>query len=128
MIDPSIKERFNPCIYLAEFLMRNNPKHGTKSEYTKTFDKWSRIEKIRRFFSSKRPKLYKHFCIQPYQNNFCKSNFGEYLDGLDSFLQMEGKLASNFNWKKYFVDYKDDDAVQWDDFFEILSMWAVSQD
>lgn len=41
---------------------------------------------------------------------------------------MEGKLASNFNWKKYFVDYKDEDAVQWDDFFEILSMWAVSND
>jgi hypothetical protein len=37
MIDASIKERFNPCIYLAEFLMRNNPKHGTKSEYTNSF-------------------------------------------------------------------------------------------
>jgi hypothetical protein len=72
MIDASIKERFNPCIYLAEFLMRNNPKHGTKSEYTNSFGQWSRIEKIRRFFSSKRPKLYKHFCIQPYQNSFSK--------------------------------------------------------
>lgn len=41
---------------------------------------------------------------------------------------MEGKLASSFNWKKYFADYKDDEAVQWDDFFEILSMWAISQD
>ena len=37
MIDASIKERFNPAIYLAEFLMRNNPKHGTKSEYTNSF-------------------------------------------------------------------------------------------
>ena len=26
------------------------------------------------------------------------------------------------------MDYKDDDAVQWDEFFEILSMWAISPD
>jgi hypothetical protein len=39
---------------------------------------------------------------------------------------MEGKLASSFNWKKYFADTKDEEAVQWDDFFEILSMWAIS--
>jgi hypothetical protein len=32
-IDASIRERFNPCIFLAEFLMRNNPKHGNKTEY-----------------------------------------------------------------------------------------------
>ena len=32
-IDASIRERFNPCIFLAEFLMRSNPKHGNKTEY-----------------------------------------------------------------------------------------------
>ena len=33
IIDPSIRERFNPCIFLGEFLMRNNSNHGTKLEY-----------------------------------------------------------------------------------------------
>ena len=36
-IDPSIRERFNPCIYLGEFLMRNNPKFGTLLEYDELF-------------------------------------------------------------------------------------------
>ena len=62
-IDQSIKDRFNPCIFLAEYLMRNNPQHGNKSEYTEQFIKFARMEKIRRFFNSKKQKIYKHFCI-----------------------------------------------------------------
>jgi hypothetical protein len=56
---------------LAEYLMRNNPNtEGNKSEYSEAFKKYARLEKIRRFFYLKKAKIYKHFCIQPYQANF----------------------------------------------------------
>ena len=68
-IDESIKARFNPCIFLAEFLMRNNPNTNKDQtlEYSAAFVKYARIEKIKRFLNTKKQKIYKHFCFQPYQ-------------------------------------------------------------
>jgi len=43
--------------------MRNNPKFGNKLEYSEIFSKYAKIEKIRRFFSIKRQKIYKHFML-----------------------------------------------------------------
>mmetsp|Transcript_34580 Transcript_34580/g.52899 ORF Transcript_34580/g.52899 Transcript_34580/m.52899 type:complete len:86 (+) Transcript_34580:331-588(+) len=85
--------------------MRNNPNHGAKLLYNKTFTEYARIEKIRRFFSTKRQKIYKHFCIQPYQANFTKGYVKEYLVSLDGFLQMEGKLIKEFPMETHFEHY-----------------------
>ena len=76
--------------------MRNNPKYGHKLEYADIFSKYAKIEKIRRFFSVKRQKLYKHFMLQPYQGNFVKRHIKEFIKSIDDFLKMEGKLVANF--------------------------------
>ena len=76
----------------------------------------------------KKQKIYKHFCIQPYQANFTKVNFGEYVEALDSFLAMEGKLIENFKWQKYFADMGDYDAYQFDEFYDVIKCWAISDE
>ena len=41
--------------------MRNNPKYGNKLEYTEIFEKYAKIEKLRRFFTVQRQKIFKLF-------------------------------------------------------------------
>ena len=43
--------------------MRNNPKHNEPNEYHEVFQKYAKVEKIRRFFSTKRQKFYKIFML-----------------------------------------------------------------
>ena len=91
--------------------MRNNPLHGTKLEYTDTFQKYARVEKIRRFFNMKKQKLYKHFCIQPFQAHFTKVNIPDYLKAMDSFLHMDGKLIEAFKWQNYMSEIKETESI-----------------
>ena len=126
-IDHKIIQRFNPCIFLAEFLMRNNPKHGTKLEYTDMFTKYARIEKIKRFFNSKKGRIQQHFAIQPYYATFSKKDVKTYCEALDGFLQMDGKLIQNYDCTTYQPEMKPDEQVVFDDFFDHMKRWAVHE-
>lgn len=55
-------------------------------------------------------------------------NFTEYVAALDSFLQMDKKLVLNFKWEKYYVDLNNTDAYQFDEFYDVMKSWAISDD
>lgn len=108
--------------------MRNNQKHGGKSEYNDIFAKYARIEKIRRFFSIKRQKVYKHFMIQPYHGNFVKKHIPEFIKAVDDFLKIDGKLADNFKAQEHFSKLKDDETIPFEVFYNTMAKWALSQE
>ena len=99
--------------------MRNNPKHGHKLEFSDLFSKYTKIEKIRRFFSMKRQKIYKHFMVQPYLGNFVKRHIGEFVKSIDDLMKMNGKLVEHFVPEKIqkFVDLKDDEILSFEVFY-----------
>ena len=91
--------------------MRNNPNFDNKLEFSEVFIKQARIEKIRRYFASNKTKVYKHFCIQDYKNNFSKKHLTDYITALDGFMQMQGRLAKSFSIDKYFEHLQDEDEI-----------------
>ena len=74
----------------------------------------------------KKQKIYKHFCIQPYQANFTKARVTEYLESLDNFLEMNGKLVTHFHWRPLMSHLKENEPLQFEDLYDILSRWATS--
>ena len=98
--------------------MRNNPKYGTKLEFESLFNDWSRVEKMRRFFTLRRQKLNKHFSQQPYHQAFTFELADTYIKTLDKFLMLEGKLYDNFKLDDFFEDPRG--PLSWDRFYDTL--------
>ena len=107
--------------------MRNNPEHGAKLEYAELFESLAKTEKIRRFFQSKRQRIFKNFTLQPYHTNFCKKDVAEYIGTLDLLLMMDRKLIQGFLVEEHFGDLENDEQVGFDHFYDTLSKWATEQ-
>jgi len=106
--------------------MRNNPKHGKKCEYTELFQKYTKVEKIRRFFNSKRSKIYKNFMMQPYHHHFNKKNAKNFVEQIDTLFKMAGKLVHFFIVEDHFHSLKEEDIIPFEHFYEVLVKWSFN--
>ena len=91
------------------------------------FENLAKVERVRRFFTFKRQKIFKHFTLQPYHSNFCKKDTNDYVRALDLFLMMDKKLVNAFKPDNIWADVEDSEQVGFDAFYEELSKWAVEQ-
>ena len=104
-IDIEVRRRFNPCIFLAQYLMRNNPKHNEDIKKTSQYIQilqYVRSERFTRYFNTQKTVFLKKFmkAIEKESNECTLSEFGRFTVELDSATSQETKLYNYLSTNK----------------------------
>ena len=132
--DTRVRGRFNACAYLAEYLMRNNPKYNPDKakELTALYEQYSNRENIKRILNNRKVQLRSQF--MKLESEDTNTQCQDFIQALDNNLELPNKISNTIDltsiiatsfdvfWKKFIKAMKKQKKITWEELEEALEI------